>query len=236
MAGFRRKLLKNSTGFWPIDGKGKRLCSICRSGIGGNGGLCIFIWGLILGRFPWKGGGWPEGIGGCIGNPWGGCWPGGLCGMGGPAGWPMGTGDPGGGIGGAEGPEVAIPPLCVSSEPPLNWLVPSAWFWEKLEPLKNNVHNYVENETLFRVWFEFGYFSYLRPIFCAKSTVGLTLISKREGIFLPAWPSVGLLWPGVGSNPTPGGGFGSGAIPCFLRSSSSNSSSRAFSSSVLIIW
>lgn len=79
-------------------------------------------------------------------------------------------------------------------------------------------------------------FGYLRPIFCAKSTVGWTLISNREGIFFPEAPSVGLLWPGVGSNPTPGGGFGSGAIPCFLRSSSSNSSSRAFSSSVLIIW
>lgn len=80
------------------------------------------------------------------------------------------------------------------------------------------------------------YSSYLRPIFCAKSTVGWTLISKREGIFFPAWLSVGLLWPGVGSSPTPGGGFGSGEIPCFLRSSSSNSSSLAFSSSVLIIW
>lgn len=40
--------------------------------------------------------------------------------MGGPVGRPMGPGDPGGGIGGAVGPEGTIPPLCVSSEPPLN--------------------------------------------------------------------------------------------------------------------
>lgn len=32
----------------------------------------------------------------------------------------MGTGDPGGGIGGAEGAVGTIPALCVSSEPPLN--------------------------------------------------------------------------------------------------------------------
>lgn len=81
-------------------------------------------------------------------------------------------------------------------------------------------------------------FTYLKAILWAKSTVGWTLISKSDGIFFPApeAPSEGLLWPGVGNKPTPGGGLGRGAIPCFLRSSSSNSSSRAFSSSALMIW
>lgn len=129
MVWFRRKLLRKSTGFWPADGKGKRFGAISRSGIGGNGGLCIFICGLILGRFPWKDGGWLDGIGGCIGNPCGRCCPGGLCGIGGAAVWPTGTGDPGGGTGGAEEPEGTMLPLCVSSEPPVNSPVHSPWFW-----------------------------------------------------------------------------------------------------------
>lgn len=128
---FRKKLLKNSAGFWPDDGKGKIFCSICRSGIGANGGLCI----LILGLLPLKG--WPEETGGCIGNPCGVCCPGGLCGMGGPVKWPMEPGDPGGGPEGAGRPVSSIAPLCISSEPPLNWLAPSPWFCGKLVPLKN---------------------------------------------------------------------------------------------------
>lgn len=81
-----------------------------------------------------------------MGNPCCGCCPGLLCGIGGPAGGPMGTEDP---VAVAEPPEGAIPAPCVSSEPPLNCSVPSPWPWDTLEPLENNAHSQVYSINFF---------------------------------------------------------------------------------------
>lgn len=84
--------------------------------------------------------------------------------------------------------------------------------------------------------------TYFFPILCAKSTVGFTTISKRDGIFLKSsersvWKSSsgsekGKCSGGVGRSPTPGGGLGRGVMPRFLSSSNSRSSSFVASSSV----
>ena len=56
-----RKLPKSSTGFCPNGGKGNRLWSICRSGMGGKGGGGPMLMG---GGVLMKGGGPPGGNGG----------------------------------------------------------------------------------------------------------------------------------------------------------------------------
>lgn len=121
IAWLRSRLLKNSTGFWPIAENGRRFCSICISGPGGKGGGgggngCMLIWGLML----WwlKGGVWLGGPDDCMGKACCGCCPAVFCGTGGAVGATMGAADPGAG---AEGPEVASSSV-ICSAPPSSWL------------------------------------------------------------------------------------------------------------------